>query len=225
MKYSILFFDLDGTLINSAPQITHCIARTVHEMAEPALSDDQLLSFVGPPLIEHFQNTFPHWSLEKAQIAKSLYRNFYLEDHFLESEAYSGIDQLLNLLNSTQSNKITSYVVTNKHHPIAKEIVEQKGWNSHFREVYGLTEQPPVLNKTALIEALLQRENITPTENILMIGDRFGDILAAAANGIKGIGVTYGFGSLEELKKAGAHRIANSVEELEALLRNEIHLP
>ena len=72
---------------------------------------------------------------------------------------------------------------------------------------------------TQLFQEALEKAGITDVTNTVMVGDREYDILGAKENGLDSIGVLYGYGSREELEAAGAGQIAETVEELWKILR------
>ena len=83
-----------------------------------------------------------------------------------------------------------------------------------FTDVIGSVEEEGRAGKSDVIRFLLDRHGITDTSEVVMIGDRNYDVKGAAACGIETVGVTYGYGTREELEEAGAIKVFDTVEEL-----------
>ena len=94
------------------------------------------------------------------------------------------------------------YIVTNKRHAATQKIVRALGWDSMFDGVWSFDSIPEMrYGKPDLLARLLKDLDIAP-EDAVMVGDTKGDIDAGRANGVYTIGVTWGYGSREELSEA-----------------------
>ena len=105
------------------------------------------------------------------------------------------------------------FVATSKLESYSVDIVEYFGLMPYFKAVYGSRLDGSNADKAELIQHIITTENVDPARTV-MIGDRLHDVHGAAANGIKTIGVLWGFGDRAELEKAGAARIATRPDEL-----------
>ena len=119
---------------------------------------------------------------------------------------------------------VTLYVATSKPDVYAQKIVAHLGLARHFRAVYGSTLSGELTNKADLIRYVLQKEGLETTRTI-MIGDRSYDILGARQCGIASLGVTYGYGTKEELTASGADWLANHPFEILGIIltRSQTH--
>ena len=104
-------------------------------------------------------------------------------------------------------------VVTSKPTVYANRIVDHFGLREYFPRVYGSELSGERSSKTELVAHALKHERAEP-ERVCMVGDRSHDVVGAKANGVKAVGVTWGFGTLEELQTAGADHIVETVEAL-----------
>ena len=95
------------------------------------------------------------------------------------------------------------FVATSKPTVYAERIVRHFGLDRHFTRVYGVDLGGRLDDKKDLLAHLLERERLTAADTV-MIGDRAADVLAARANGVRAIGVLWGYGSEPELRAAGA---------------------
>lgn len=213
MAFRNILFDLDGTLTDPKEGIFNSILYALREMQLDAPEEDQLLSFIGPPLFDSFKH---HFSLtdEAADEAVELYRVYFPEKGMYENRVYEGIPELLNQLKTT-GKKV--YLATSKPKVYATEILRHFGLLRFFDGISGPELDGTRNHKAEVIEFLIQVYGIVPEES-LMVGDRLHDMQGAATHNIKAVGVTYGYGSFEELRENGAWKMAGSVEELEKLL-------
>lgn len=211
--FDSILFDLDGTLVNSQEGITKSIQHAMKALDKPEPSHEDLLPCIGPPLIDSFQNILG-LEYDLAVKAVDLYRERYGKIGKFELHPYEGIEDLLKEL-TNRGYKL--FVATSKPQPVAIEIINHTGLASYFDKVYGAYLDGRYNHKTELLQHLLQEEGLS-SQRTLMVGDRKFDLIGAAANEIPSLGVTYGFGSLDELKKHQANYIASSPGDIVTLL-------
>jgi len=209
----IFLFDLDGTLHDPKEGITRSYQYALIKSGMKAPSADELEWVIGPPLIDSFSRFFP-LNPEAARQAVAFYRERYSKDGILETFAYEGIDDLLKTL---KRGGHRLFVVTSKPRVYAEKIIVRSHWEDLFEKVYGCELDGTHNDKAELLAHLLEVEGIE-ARDCVMIGDRQHDIIAARKNGVKSIGVLYGYGSKEELVEHGADQIIGKVKELPALL-------
>lgn len=215
--YRYILFDLDGTL--SDPKVGICTsfqyALSKLGIDEPDI--DKLEPVIGPPLKESFANMY-NLGEEEIQQGITYYRERYSDVGKFENEIYPGIPELLRDLKkkdrvvAVSSSKPTVYV---------EEILEHFGIREYFDYVVGALLDGTRDKKEDIINETIRQmfDGAEPDyDEIVMIGDRKYDIEAAINVGISNIGVTYGYGSREELEEAGATKIVNTVEGLRSLL-------
>ena len=111
-----------------------------------------------------------------------------------------------------------AFVATGKPLVYASRIIEHFALEHHFAAVYGSELGGRFDDKAELIAHLLATESI-PAARAVMVGDRAGDVIAARANGVRSIGVLWGFGSEAELRDAGADTLCAAPGELMSCLR------
>ena len=211
-----LFFDLDGTLIDSAVGITRCVAYALERMGHPGLPDAQLRGWIGPALRVSFGKVFDDAAdVERAVL---LYRERYDVEGWAEHTIYDGIGDAVGALHAAGHRLL---VVTAKNEPHARRIVATLPFGHCFDDVVGATLDGRLSHKPELIAEALMRLSLTPQEAVArctMIGDRHLDIEGAQHHGMRGVGVLWGFGDAHELRTAGAHALAQTPAQLPALL-------
>lgn len=215
-KLEYILFDLDGTLTDSADGITRCVAYALEKMGIESPSTDELKKFIGPPLLYSFK-TFFSLSDSEAALATQYYRERFSVKGLFENALYPGIESLLKALFADGKKLI---VATGKPEEYTIQILEHFNVAQYFCFVCGNTLNDDRPQKSDVINHIKSLYPIN-CDNAVMIGDRCYDIEGAKTTGIKSIGVTYGFGSKEELRSYGADMIIESVSELTELLLND----
>lgn len=211
MKKAILF-DLDGTLTDSGEGIINCAQYAFQQMGYPVPPREEMGVFVGPPLWDTFEKFgIPK---ERADEAVQIFRSRYVPIGKFENTPYPGIRELLEALGA-EGNLL--YVATSKPETTAVEVLEHFDLARYFDRICGADLEKKRNSKDAVIAYLL---NMTGSDaEMVMVGDTEYDVLGAAAHGIPTIGVSWGYGDVAAMEKAGAKAIANSTEELLEMLR------
>lgn len=211
MEKAILF-DLDGTLTDSGEGIINCAILALEHFGLPIPSREEMRVFVGPPLHESFINHGV--PAEKTEEAIKVYRSRYIPIGAYENTPYPGIRELLESLKA-QGHKL--YVATSKPEAMSIRILEHFDLARYFDMICGATMDTSRSSKEAVIAYLLEQNG--RADNMVMVGDTKFDILGAKEHGIPAIGVSWGYGKVEDMEKAGAAAIAHTMEELLTLLK------
>lgn len=213
LMFDYYFFDLDGTLTNPALGITNSFKHALNELGLEIPSYEQLCSYIGPPLIATFKK-FYNYNDEQAAIGVKKYREYFAHKGLFENEVYEGIEELLEYLKSKDKHLV---VATSKPEPYAKQILEHFNLAKYFDYICGSNLDETRSKKGEVIAYALETCGNPDKSKVLMIGDREHDIIGAKENNLKSCGVLFGFGSREELEKAGADYIAEKVKDLERI--------
>ena len=209
MTRPALIFDLDGTLSDPSEGILRCVRHVVQSRGCEALPLAELhRRCIGPPLTVVFADILE----ESADIAEAvrLFRECYGGAGLFENQLYTGMVEALGELRSLAPRMM---IATSKPRLFAERIVDHFHIGSYFDAIYGCELNGDRSDKRELVAHLMEVERLDRAAAVL-IGDREHDVQAAKANGITSVGVTWGFGSFEELNDAGADRICSSVAEL-----------
>ncbi len=210
-----LFFDLDGTLIDSAVGITRCVAYALERMGHPGLPEAELRRWIGPALRVSFGQLFD--SADDVERAVELYRERFEIEGWREHTIYAGIGDAVEAAHAA-GHRLA--VVTAKNEPHARKIVATLPFGHRFEDIVGATPDGRISHKPELIAEALARFALATDEAAMactMIGDRHMDIEGARHHRMRSIGVLWGFGSEDELRDAGADALALAPAELPAL--------
>ena len=210
MEKTILF-DLDGTLTDSGEGILKCAALGLEHFGLPVPDQETMRVFVGPPLHE----TFVKFGVpeDKADEAVAVYRSRYNTVGKFENTPYPGVFTLLQKLKD-QGHRLL--VATSKPEGLAVEIMDKFGLTPYFDRICGASLDRSRSCKEDVIAYLLACNGTA--ENMIMVGDTHYDVEGAAAHGIPTIGVSWGYGKVEDMEKAGAVAIAYTMDALFDLL-------
>jgi len=212
--YKYIFWDLDGTISDSAFGIVNATSYALEQMGTEIADREQLKKFVGPPLLESFSKYFGY-TPEQGERAVNLFRDYYQRQGIDENWIYPDIADLLEKL---QADGRINVIATSKPEVHARTILERYGIDRFFYYIAGSTFEETRTRKDEVIAYALETCGITDTAQVIMIGDRAHDCIGARLNGIDCIGVLYGYGDREELEEAGAIAIAKDIHELTELL-------
>ena len=206
-----ILFDLDGTLTDSGEGIINCAILALEHFGLPIPDRETLRVFVGPPLHE----TFIKFGVpaDKADDAVAVYRSRYVPIGMFENAPYPGIRELLEALKK-QGHKL--YVATSKPEWMAQEILKKFQLDGYFDLICGATMDTSRTEKSQVIAYLLEQTG--DVSHAVMVGDTKYDVIGASAHSIPTIGVSWGYGTVEDMQSAGAAAIAYTTQELLELL-------
>lgn len=202
--YQHILFDLDGTLTDPGLGITNSVMYALEKFDIRPVDRASLYRFIGPPLRNSFE-TYYGFSANTSELAVQYYREYFRDKGLYENEVYDGVTELLTQLRTQGKSLI---VATSKPEPFAVKILEHFKLYDYFDFIAGATMDKTRNQKADIIKYALNSLHITPASSAIMIGDREHDIIGAKANGLDSIGVLFGYGSYDELKKAGATFLA-----------------
>ncbi|MFK7955911.1 MAG: HAD hydrolase-like protein [Lysobacterales bacterium] len=201
-----VFFDLDGTLTDPQEGIVNCIVHALEKLDVPRPDRHRLTRCIGPPLQESFVELV---GPERAELAVQLYRQRFDACGWQENRRYPGI---LEGLQKLSERGVQLCVATSKPQIFAERIVEHFDMQPYFQHIFGPGLDGTRADKSELLAFAVAQTH--PSRPIAMVGDRKHDMIGAGSNAIPAIGVTYGFGSAQELRTAGAQDIVDSVSTL-----------
>lgn len=208
-----MLFDLDGTIADSRVGIVRSLQHGFAAVGLEVPSDADLEALIGPPLAV----VLPRYGVADDLVEPLItaYRSRYKPIGILEAEIYPGMRELLYAL---AGDGVTLAVATSKPEPFAQMVVEHFDVRRPFAVVAGATFDGTRMHKHDVIaHALAQLPGAAP-ENSIMVGDRHHDIEGARVHGLKCIGVTWGFGRVDELERAGAWRVVDTAAQIAELV-------
>ncbi|HPT27490.1 MAG TPA: HAD-IA family hydrolase [Bryobacteraceae bacterium] len=191
-KFRLYLFDVDGTLLDSAADITGAVRETLALEGVDGLDQKYLESFIGFHLFDLFQEVLPDSTEEQNHALLARYRQIYLKRGHSSTRVYEGVPEMLERLGGLKST------ATTKSSETARAILTQFGLVQHFDHVQG-TDGFPSKPEPDVVLKSIEKFGVKP-EECLLIGDSGPDMAAGRAAGVKTCGVTYGYGNLEHMR-------------------------
>jgi phosphoglycolate phosphatase len=212
--YTAVLFDLDGTIVDSAPGITASLAKTLAALNEPIQTPAELLRWVGPPILDSFRD-LGGFDAEESARALEIYRGFYLSEGVFDATVYDGVPDVLRAISEA---RIPLSLATSKPETPATMVLEHYGLAPYFDELTGASDDETRSRKADVVAEALRRLSVDGADlsRPVMIGDRIHDREGAAEHGVPTIYVTWGYGSPAEA--AGAVHVVDTPAELFPLL-------
>lgn len=213
--WNTVLFDLDGTLSDSAPGITRCVQYALEKEFGIIRKPEELIEFVGPPLKEQFM-LYTGCNDEMGERAVARYRERYRPVGIFENSLYPGIPELLLQLKNEGFRIALS---SSKPEEFCHQILETFEIAQYFDVVCGSDMEGRHTDKAEIVEEVLHRLRMeNRREEVVLVGDRKYDIIGARQRGVGTIGVSYGYGSREELELEWPDCIVDTVTELRNVL-------
>ena len=205
--YDAILFDVDGTLIDSAPGILNTLEKVFRDMGVD-VTNVNLRRYIGPPLRKSFAEHFPDPA--KIEEATERYRRIYHEKGSHEGGVYPGVPEMLRCLKDAGFILCTA---TCKPTEVVTPILEEQGIAGYFAFIGGASMDESRDTKTDVIRHVLSQPTLQG-KRVLMVGDRSDDMQGAANCGLDAVGVLYGYGSREELEPFHPKLLVESCKEL-----------
>lgn len=212
MRYDLIIFDLDGTLLNTIGDLAEAANVMLGKRNLLQHTYEEYCTFVGNGIMRLVERALPEEqrTTERVAAAREDFLSYYIDHIDQKTKPYEGIVQLLNDL---QAEGVSLAVASNKFQAGTRKLIQRFFPEIGWVAVYGQRPDVPLKPDPAVVEEILSEVKI-PRERVLYVGDSGVDIETAHRAGIKAVGVTWGFRSRSELEAAGADRIVDRAEEI-----------
>jgi len=213
-QFTAILFDLDGTIVDSAPGITSSLAWTFDQLGLPVPSPSELVAYVGPPILDSFRDR-AGFTPEQSQLALEIYRQHYFEKGVFDATVYPGIEQVLKAIH--ESAMPLSLATSKPEYP-AKIILEHFGLLKYFDVITGASDDEVRSAKADVVEEALERLKAFGADlsRPVLVGDRSHDVEGAEVHHVPTIFVRWGYGAPAE--EVGTIGVADVPLDLFALL-------
>ncbi len=209
-----VLFDLDGTILDSFEGLSRSYAHAVTSLGLPEPTLEALRPCIGPPLRENLARLLATQDAARIESAVTVFRARYDAVGWKESRLYEGAVEMLEAVAKTAARVL---VLTAKPQKFTDRIVAHYGLDRVVAGAFGPTLDGSLDDKRRLLAHVIERTGIDP-RRAAVVGDRHTDMAAAVAHGALPVGVTWGYGTAEELLSAGARVLCASPSEVAAAL-------
>ena len=214
MTTTHVLLDLDGTLSDSEPGIMRSLQWACEVEGYPIPDEAQVRSVIGPP----FELGLPSIGIPDDGLWQVInrYRERYETIGLFENTLYDGIVEMLDGLAGAG---LSLSIATAKPERTAVRILEHFGLTERFEVIVGATLTQERRAKAQVITHALGLLGIEGGDHVIMVGDRDHDVLGAMHNSLACIGVLWGYGTPEELLRAGAVALADEPADVVELVQ------
>lgn len=213
----LFIFDLDGTLLDTVADLGNSCNHVFTEAGFPTHPIDAYYKFVGNGIAKLIERALPADEATAENIEKLLppfraYYNLHMAD---DTKPYRGVCELLAEL---QQKGVAIAVASNKYQAATENLVKKYFPEINFVAVFGQRDNVPVKPDPAIVRDIQQAAGIEDTAEIIYIGDSLVDLDTAKNSNVEFVAVTWGFCPRESLAENNPAHIADTIEELRAVL-------
>ncbi len=211
----LVMFDLDGTLVDSVPDLATAVDRMLVELGREPAGVERVRQWVGNGarvLVRRaLAGGLGHSAVGEAESDEALARflDIYADCHELIT-LYPGVHELLEAL-STAAVELA--VVTNKPERFVAPLLEQVGLGGYFRWIIGGDTLPQQKPDPAALLQVMRLAGVTAAQS-LFVGDSRSDVLAARAAGVPCVAVSYGYNHGRPIAEEEPQLVVDSMAEL-----------
>jgi phosphoglycolate phosphatase len=216
----MICFDLDGTLVNPLPGVVHCVRETCAAFDLPCPSPEEIRPFIGPSVRGLFAQCLGAEAPVRLEKVMATYWELFGEAGIFEHQIYDGVQLMLGRL-KRQDHRI--FVVTAKPATFARRVAHHLDLNLVIDDIFGPSPSEVWPGKVEFMKTVCQGGALC--HGGYMVGDRGGDMIAAREFQLRPLGVTWGFGSREELLQGGAEDLFDDIPSLDSWFRQELPDP
>ena len=197
MKYRHWFFDLDGTLARTGEDIVVAWKGALQAMGRDLTNFDKVFK-IGPTLEKIVYELYGDATPQLVEDLMAKFKPLYDESGFPNTVPYAGIPEMLAAIRAAGGK---CYIVTNKRHHATQLIAKKFGWDRTMDGIWSYDSFETKYKKPELLAKLLAELKVDAADAV-MVGDTKGDAETGKANKTATIGVTYGYGTSEEVASA-----------------------
>ncbi len=198
-RHKLVVFDLDGTLINSLPDISAAANKMLSQYGKSAHTVDEYKFFVGNGSKKLVERILPDFTEEQQAEALKIYKDLYQQKLVVNTAPYPGIRELLL---SLKAEGIKIGVCTNKHYSAVNEILGKVFPEIEFDAVAGERTGIPKKPDPANVNNIIKELDIDKSKTVY-VGDSDVDMETGYRAGVMTVGVLWGYRPLENMIKAG----------------------
>lgn len=192
-KFDLILFDLDGTVFDTADTILNSLKATVKNAGLRTLTEEEVNTFIGPPIIDSLKRYYPEMSDEEINSLTQEYRKYYLEYELLKAKPFNHIPEVIVKL---KENGYKVALATYKLMKCVTPLFDYYDMTKYFDTLRGSINEKG-LTKTDIMKLAIEDCKVIDYDKVCMIGDTEHDYRGAMNLGVAFIGVNYGAGFKE----------------------------
>jgi phosphoglycolate phosphatase len=212
MKFDVIIFDLDGTLLDTLADLASAMNTVLNKAGYPAYPESAYKMFVGGGVEELGAMVLPPHARTKENIHSCVRQmlEIYRKNWAIKTRPYPGIPEMLSELSELG---VKLAVLSNKLHDFVIEMVHFYFPEAPFSTILGANERFPI-KPDPMGALMIARENGVKPEKCLVLGDSGSDMVTARRAGMAAWGALWGFRSRAELIESGANHLFESADKI-----------
>ena len=208
-----LFFDVDGTLVDSGAAIANAINHTLRSIKLPERPKGEIISNIGTGVRDLIRKSLGDENTGLAGKATDILNKYYMAHSTDESVLYPHVKEALEYFKDKKK-----YVITNRYSKFADMTLKGLGIRDYFEEIFGGDDEKCLKPSPCFFDAIISKLNIDKSRS-LIVGDMAIDIQTGKNAGIRTCWVTYGLGALEDVKPLKPDFIIDDMIELKEIIK------
>lgn len=212
--YKYIFWDMDGTIINSYPGVVSSVLYALDHFGMTETDAEVMRRYIGPPLRFTFGQVY-HMDEEQIETAVAKYREHYDDGAMYDCEVFGGVSEAIDAFCKAGYKQV---IASSKPESMCRKILHRFDMIEKMDDVVGASMDGRIDTKLQVLEEAFRRLGNPPKSQVVLIGDTKFDAIGAEKMGIDCIGITYGFGTRQELTDHGAIAVFDTIEEVVSYL-------
>lgn len=189
-RFELILFDLDGTVFDTAETILNSLKATVNNAGLRKLTQEEIDTFIGPPIIDSLHRYYLELSDEEIDNLTKEYRKYYLENELLKAKPFKHIPEVITTL---KENGYKVALATYKLMKCVTPLFDNYDMTKYFDTLRGSINEKG-LTKTDIMRLAIEDCKVSDYDKVCMIGDTEHDLRGAINLNVYFIGVNYGAG-------------------------------
>ena len=213
MKHvDLMFFDLDGTLVDSKDDIVNAINVTLEHLGLGKKGASEIISYIGIGMHNLIKRSLGEGNEIHFDNAILKFKDYYRKHLTDKTTLYPNVKEVLE-----HFNRKKKAIVSNRRHELTLAILKEFKLHEHFEKVFGGDDSSCAKPSSCNLDRIIDEYKID-RKKAIMIGDMDIDILAGKNAGVATCGITYGMGKIEDIIAAKPDFIINNIVELKKLV-------
>ena len=208
----VIFFDVDGTLVDSRSDIVRAVNYTLKHYAIADKTAEEIVSYIGTGVKDLLRKSLGPDKAKLTDEAVRIFSDYFLKHPTDESTLYPNVKEVLQYF-----SKKRKFILTNRYREFADAALKNLGIRDYFEEILGGDDESCIKPSACVIEKVFNAFHVD-REKSMIVGDMAVDVMAGKNSGIRTCWVTYGLDKLDDLKGIKPDYIIDDLIELKNII-------
>ena len=189
-KFDLILFDLDGTIFDTTQTILNSLKATIEKEGLRKLTDEEISTFIGPPIIDSLKKYYPELSDKEIDDLTKSYRQYYIDYELLKAKPFENIPTVIKEL---KNNNYKIALATYKLMKCVTPLFDYYDFTKYFDTLRGSIAEKGI-SKTEIMKLAMDDCGVLNPDRVCMIGDTEHDLRGAINLNVSFLAVSYGSG-------------------------------